>query len=83
MFSALNCRNRPVRQCIKGDYVESAVLQLDPIHVHIGSVFTLSSKRNPSSQSSLKISDTITVRLVIFDIDLPLCQGQQVRSTKR
>lgn len=70
-LSALDCRSLSVRHCYKGDYVEGVVLQLDPIHVHVGYVLT-------SKPTSLKLTSEVVIRIVVFDVDLPICQGQQV-----
>lgn len=69
---ALSCRGLPVRRCMRGDYVESVVLQLDPVHVHVGSALA-------SRKSTLEVTNQIVCRLVVFNVDIPICSGQQVR----
>lgn len=67
----LECRGQRTHRCRKGDFIEHVVLDLDPLHIRIGSVLC-------STKHVFPVVTEVLAKLIIFDIDSPILPGLQL-----
>ncbi|CEM13058.1 unnamed protein product [Vitrella brassicaformis CCMP3155] len=71
IVKGLECRGASVPECRSGDYVDTALLNVEPHFVSVSSVLC-----DPSSP--LPVVTSFTAQLLVFDLDIPIVKGQQV-----